>query len=101
MTRRALQSAESLVSCIIHVSGFTVVYNPDVKGSNPAVDRVFHVFLHTRQHVFIFQQHNLGFFQNFMIIGMRAFFLKTYPFSDITEAKCFFLNYYEDLTKMF
>ena len=56
LTRRVNKSAESLVSCIIHVSGVIAVGNPQVGGSNLAIDHVFYVFLDTCQHVPNFKQ---------------------------------------------
>ena len=36
MTRRVLKSAESLVSCRVHVSSVTAVGKPEMTGSNTA-----------------------------------------------------------------
>ena len=41
MTRRVHKSAESLLFCIIHVSGFTPAEKPEVEGSNPAAGHNF------------------------------------------------------------
>ena len=56
MTLRVYKSAESLVSCMIHVPGVTAVRKPEVMGSNPAIDHNFYVFLDTREPVLIYLQ---------------------------------------------
>ena len=45
--RAEFNSAE-LVSCIIQVSGVITLQKPEVVGSNPVVDQIFHVFSDTR-----------------------------------------------------
>ena len=48
MTPRVHKSAESLVSCVIHVFDVTAVGKPEVAGSNIAIDHLFCVSLDTR-----------------------------------------------------
>ena len=84
-------SADSLVSCIIHVSGVTTARKPEVVGSNPAFEpfpRLFRYlltrsfFVTTKIMVFSAQT------QEFLVRGL--FLIKNYSFSHVTETKCSF-----------
>ena len=67
MTRRVHKSAESLLSCLIYVSGVTAVEKPEVAGSNLVVGHKFDMFSDTSEHSQIFSATKTGFFDKLRV----------------------------------
>ena len=95
---RAESSAESLESCIIHVSAVAADANPEVAGSNPAVEHIFcKIFRCSLAHSYFIKAKKNRFFSSTKtrFLWWTGFFAKSCSICDVTSTNCFLLNIFQ------